>query len=136
MSSDRTNNATAFRVTFPHRTNPLFEFVEIFPVAPILDAELCRSITVMPLSEAVQSSQPKTSDWLELLKINNTVLLALPSNLATLQFPCLDRSLFALPPHHPQLTQQIPQHCPGRTNTPAVRELWVLSLQHMLSHSL
>lgn len=72
---------------FPHRTNPVPKFVQIFLVAPILDAELCRSLTVTPLSEAVQSSQPKTSDCLELLKINHTVLLAFSPDLAALQFP-------------------------------------------------
>lgn len=86
MSSDRTNNATAFRVTFPHRTNISLKFVRIFLVAPILDAELCRSITVTPPSEAVQSSQPKTSGCLELLKIYNTVLLAFSPDLAALHF--------------------------------------------------
>lgn len=117
ISSDRTNNAIAFRVTFPHRTNPLLKFVHIFLVAPVL--ELCRSITVMLLSEAVQSSQPKPSDCLELLKINSTVLLAFSPDLAALQFPLSELLSLRTPSHHPQQSQPVPQCCPRRTNSPS-----------------
>lgn len=57
MSNDSTNSIQSY---FSHRTNPLLKFMLIFLVAPILDAELCRSITIMPLTEAVQSSQHKS----------------------------------------------------------------------------
>lgn len=59
MCSDRTNTNQSY---FAHRTNPLLKFMLIFLVVPILDAELCRSITIMPLTEAVQNSQHEISD--------------------------------------------------------------------------
>lgn len=119
-SSGRANNAPAFSVPFPYWTNPLPELVQTFLVAPILGAELHTSVTVTPLSEAVQSPQTEASSCRELsfkIKINNTILPALSPDLAALRFPLPDHSAFVLPPHHPQLGQRIPRHCPRKTNS-------------------
>lgn len=100
MSSDRTNTIQS---CFPHRK---LNFMLIFLVVPILDAELCRSITIMPLTEAMQSSQHKTSAFKNSQHGFVSILFFLLLFLGLVcSCPLLSQSVFTFPPHHPQLSQ-------------------------------